>query len=592
MTLEIAVFLFLLVVGLILFATERFPPDVTALGLMLSLIVLGLLEPGQAFAGFGSETVLMILGLLILTEALISTGLVDIIGTFLVRVVGTHSNRVKAILLIGPGILSSFISNTAAAAFFLPIALGLSRRTGISPSRLLMPLAFTAILAGSVTLIGTSTNLVASGLLQQAGLAPLGMFELTPVGLPILIAGMIYMATIGSRLIPDRQAKSDSPRKMDDDLYFSEIKILAGSKLIGKTMGSSGLLDEMELGVLVFHRGDQLLKPLAETVLEVDDVLLVEGRRESVLRLVDYRGVEICGKIDTLEAYIKSGNGRIAEVVILPDSILNGRTLKGLLLRERFKLQVLAISRRGGVQVNRIGQHVFHAGDVMLIRLPDDHLDAAQRERLFRVLDIIEMPATDRRRAWLASAVFIGALALGIFELLPLAAAVLLGALAAFVMRLIEPQEAYRRIQWQTLILIGSMLAFGRAMETTGAADYLAQLILTLPGSSSPILMLSVFFFVAVALTQPLSNQAATAVLIPIGLQTAALLGLNPRAFAVMIVLGGTASFITPLEPACMLIFNAGHYRFKDFLRVGLLLTFVVYAIAIVMVPMLWKLEG
>ncbi|MFZ4827608.1 MAG: SLC13 family permease, partial [Phototrophicaceae bacterium] len=199
LTFDIVVFLCLFVTAIILFSVEWFSADVVALGLMLALVLSGLLEPQEAFDGFGSETVMMILGLLILTESLVHTGMVDLLGSWLVKVIGNRPSRIKQFTLIAPSILSSFISNTAATAFFMPIILGLSRRSQVSASKLLMPLAFSAILAGSVTLVGTSTNLVVSGLMQQFGLAPMGIFELTPVGLPILLVGLVYMVTIGQR---------------------------------------------------------------------------------------------------------------------------------------------------------------------------------------------------------------------------------------------------------------------------------------------------------------------------------------------------------------------------------------------------------
>ncbi|MCA9914475.1 MAG: SLC13 family permease, partial [Anaerolineae bacterium] len=414
MTVDIAIFLVLFLVGLVLFATERFPADVTALGLMLSLVLLGLLEPTAAFAGFGSETVMMILGLLILTEMLIYTGLVDAAGRWMLALVGGRLAWMRAVLLIAPAIFSSFISNTASAAFFLPIALGFSRRSGISASRLLMPLAFTAILAGSVTLIGTSTNLVVSGLMQQAGLVPLGMFELTPVGLPILLVGILYMALIGNRLIPDRTGALQSPRRMDDDLYFTEIRIPEESSLIGISLEDTGLLDELKLGMLRLQRDGENLPPLAHTILQARDILLVEGTRENMLRLMQTPGLEISGKINELEDYMKQGTGRIAEVVILPGSALNGRTIKGLRLRERYQVQILAVNQGGDIRHNRIGKVTFKVGDVLLVKMPQVNMEIVQRERLFRVLDIVDVQSLDVGRLRKSSVIFVGAMALAI----------------------------------------------------------------------------------------------------------------------------------------------------------------------------------
>lgn len=588
LTPDIVLFLILFVVALVLFTVEWFSADVTALGLMLALILFGLLKPDDAFAGFGSDVVLMILGLLILTETLIHTGLVDVIGRWLLAYIGDSSIRLKSVTLIAPAIMSSVMSNTASTAFFLPIILGLSRRSDLSTSKLLMPLAFATILAGSVTLIGTSTNLVVSGLMQQYGLEPLGLFELTPVGLPILIVGLIYMATIGQRLIPDRSKVSDS-ENVRDDLYFTEITIPSASSFIGKSIEKSGLIHQFNLGMLSLQRQDETLKPLAETILQSGDILFVEGTRESVLSLPKIAGVEISGKIQQLEDYTPNGTVRTAEVIVLPGSPLIGRTVKGLGLRDRFQLQILAVNQAGEIRHTKIGRLKFNVGDVLLIKLPQENLHLLENDRTFRTLDMIETDVIDTRKVYVASGIFVGMLGLAMAGILPIAVAVLLGAFLVFVTRCITPEIAYRNIEWKTLILIGSMLAFGKAMQETGTADFIADLIVNLPGMESPVGLLSVFFLLAMVLTQPMSNQAAAAIIIPIAIQTATLLGYNPRPFAIIIALAASASFITPLEPACMLVYSAGRYRFMDFIRVGGILTVVVYLVAIVFVPAIWS---
>ena len=587
LTIEIVAFLVLFVLALILFAMEWFSPDVTALGLMLSLILFGLLDADKAFSGFGSSTVMMILGLLILTETVVHTGLVDVIGQWLLRFIGNSPLRLKGVTLIAPSIMSAFMSNTASTAFFLPIILGLSRRSNLSASKLLLPLAFATILAGSVTLIGTSTNLVVSGLMQQYGLEPLGIFELTPVGLPILIAGLIYMATIGQRLIPDRSKQDDLDKAVHDDLYFTEVTIPKSSPLIGKSIEKSGLIHQSKLGMLSLQRGQENLKPLAETLLEAHDILLVEGTRESILALS--HGVEISGKIQQLEDYNQSDTIRTAEVIILPGSPLAGRTIKGFGLRDRYQLQILAVNQAGEIRHTQIGRLIFNVGDVLLIKLPQENLHTIENDRVFRILDIIEAHVIDYKKVVLSSVIFVAAMGFAISGILPIAVAVLLGALFVFLTRCITPEVAYRNIEWKTIILIGSMLAFGQAMQETGTADFLAQLIVRLPGIDSPVWLLSLFFLFGMILTQPLSNQASAAVLIPIAIQTALLLGYNPRPFAIMIALAASASFITPLEPACVLVYSAGRYKFMDFIRVGGLLTIVVYVIAIILVPLIWS---
>jgi di/tricarboxylate transporter len=440
-----------------------------------------------------------------------------------------------------------------------------------------------------VTLIGTSTNLVVSGLMEQSGLEPISMFELAPVGLPILVGGLLYMALIGQRLIPDRIGTPSIDHPTRDDLYFSEVVIEAGAPAVGKTIEDSAIMSKFRLGVLRLQRGDEALKPLADTVLQAHDVLLVEGLRDDILLVNTTPGLKIKGMVETLNSYASEQEAQIAEVIILPGSPLLGRSIKGLRLRERYNMQILAMRQHGTFSYSKLGRRELGLGDVLLLQMPRDNLHLLETERLFRTLDFIDAPEINGRNSTLAALIFAGALALGVLGIFPLAVAVLLGALAVFLMKLIRPEHAYRNIEWKTLILIGSMLAFGQAMQATGTADYLAEQITHLPMIDSGYVLLSLFFALALILTQPMSNQAAAAVLVPIAIQTARQLDFNPRPFAIMIAIAASCSFITPLEPACVIVFNAGKYRFFDFVRVGGLLTLLVYAIAIVLVPLVWS---
>jgi di/tricarboxylate transporter len=590
MTIEIAGFLVLFLIAMILFSFEWVSADIVALGLMLTLIISGLLPMEEAFAGFGSQTVLMILGLLILTEGLVRTGMVDLTGRYILRHGGREPRQLRTILLVVPAILSSFISNTAAAAFFMPITLGVANRAHMSVSRLLMPLAFASILASSVTLIGTSTNLVVSGLMEQQGLAPLTMFELTPVGLPILVVGLLYMYFIGHHLIPDRTGITRHENILEEQLYVSEVRIKSSSVTVGRSIEQSVFMRELNLGMLRLVRNGQALQPLADTILVEDDILFVEGHRDDILQIPNTPGLELQGVIEPLVDYLQGQPMRIAEVIILPGSPLIGRNIKGLRLRERYKLQILAINQADGVTYTKIGRRVLRLGDVLLIQIPAENLRLLQQEKLFRVLDITDSPTVKPQRIWLAGIIFAGSLLLAISGLLPIAVAVLLGAFLMFLSRCLSPEEAYRNIEWKALILIGSMLAFGQAMQATGSADYLADQLVDIVGPTSPIAILSLFFALALILTQPMSNQAAAAVLIPIALSTAVQLDLNPRPFAVMIAVAASCSFITPLEPACVIVYGAGRYRFADFIRVGAPLTVLVYIIAILLVPFFWDI--
>jgi di/tricarboxylate transporter len=583
--------LVILGLALVLFWFEWISPDVTALGVLLALIIFGLVPLDQAFAGFGSDTVMVILGLLIITAALMRTGVVEVISRRFFQFTRNRPGSLLPLTMVTVALLGAFISNTASAAFFLPVILGLSQSSKVSASRLLMPMAFASILSSSVTLISTSTNVVISGLVTQAGLHPIGMFELAPVGVPIMVVGLLYMQFIGQRLIPERP----TPETLTDTFglrdYLAELRIAPSSPLAGSTLEQSGLGRNYDLTVLaIIREGKRLLDPSAETILEAGDKLLAQGSSEAILKVKDLVGIDIQADAKFYDTDLQGNGPGLAEVVLLAGSPFIGRTPKGLQMRDRYEIQVLAINRRTGVIRSKIADTRFELGDVLLVQGEPKNIAALQADRAFDVLGVLKPQLFDRKRAWMVISIFAGVLLLGSLELLPLPAAMLLGALLVFITGCITPEDAYHEVDWKVLILIGSMLGLGVAMQYTGAANYLATSLNTVVGTWNPLWLLTGFFVLTVLLTQPMSNQAAAAVVVPVALQTAVQLGLNPRTFAVMIAVAASTSYLTPLEPACLMVYGPGRYRFIDFLKVGGLLTVVIYLLAIILTPLLWPL--
>jgi di/tricarboxylate transporter len=592
-TLQIALLLVILVITLFLFSVEWFSADVVALGILLTLILLGLLPVDKAFAGFGSDTVILILGLLILTATLVRTGVVELVGQAIQQRIGKSPNRMLVVIMSASAGLSAFISNTAATAFFIPIVIGLSRRARVSASQMLMPLAFASILASSVTLIGTSTNVVVSGLMTQYGMPPMGMFELSVVGLPIVVIGLAYMFFLGRRLIPVRDVPEELTEEYNLSPFLTEIMILPNSSLIGKTLAESGLGRDLDLTVIRLIRGeDSYLVPQADLRLEAADILLVEGQRDNLLQLKNSAriGVEVSRMVTDMD--LQTEDTRLAEVILMPRSPFIGRQLNNLGLRDQYGIQVLAINRHEETIHRQISQVTLRMGDVLLVQGPQTNLASLERNNTFRILGTIDDKTPNIKRAKIAVLIFASSILLAALNLISLPVAVLLGSLFAFLTGTITPQEAYNDVEWKALILIGCMLAFGTAMEYTGTANFLANQIVSLVGNANPIWLLSGFFFLTVLLTQPMSNQAAAVVVFPVAIQTAIQLGLNPRTFSVMIAVAASTSYITPLEPACLLVYGLGRYRFLDFIRVGSLLTILVYLVAVILVPLFWPLVG
>ncbi len=591
MTIEIGMMLAIIALTVLLFSIDRISPDVIALGLLAVLALTRLLPIEDAFSGFASDTFILILSILVITAALEKTGTVNMVSEIILRQAGTTPKRFLVYIMIAAALLSTFMSNTGAAAFFLPIAIGLASQVSISRSKLLMPMAFASILASSMTLIATSTNLVISGILPDFGMEPLGMFELTPVGAVILAVGLLYMATIGQRLIPDRPYDEVLTASNIIQNYLTELVIPPGSSLIGRTLGQSGLGHDQDITVLrILKNKKRYLVPSADILLEDGDLLLVEADRNNLLNIQEKKGLVLKPGIQIQEEDYESAQIGMFEVILLPGSRLIGRTLKQLSFRQQYGLQALGINRNGQVIRNRLGDVKLSIGDQLLVHGAIASVMALNRNNTFRLVEEIKPAQKDVRQAAVTMAVFIGMLITAGFNLIPLPLAAVIGMFLVFILKSITPEEAYQAVNWRTLIMISGMLALGVAIQHTGTAYYLSGLIVTLTRGYSPLVVLGGFFILSMLLSQPMSNQAAAVVVVPFAVQTALLLGLNPRSFAVMIALGASCSFLTPLEPACLMVYGPGNYRFFDFVKVGSILTLVIFIIALVMVPLIWPL--
>jgi di/tricarboxylate transporter len=590
MSLEVGLVLGTVVAALVLFSIEWIPVDLSALGILLFLILTGVLPAEVAFAGFGSEVVVMMLGLLIMVAALTRTGVTDVVGRLLLERSGAGEREMLLAVMAIAALVGAFLSNTTATAFFLPIVITMARRMKTSPAKFLMPLAFASILVSSVTLISTSTNIVVSGLMEDLDLARIGMFELAPVGIPIALVGIAYMFFLGRHLVPDRIPEEEI-QQISTRFYLTEILIPEDSPLAGKTLRTSGLGSEMDLKVLrIVRDGTRHVLPRASTALEEGDVVLVEGSRESILDVKDQTGIEIKADVEfpSEEMEIDVDEMGLTEVVVLPNSAMVGRTLRGLDFRERYRLQVLAINRQGETLTRQMARVRFQVGDVLVVQGREGRIDALEKQNLFRRLSLPGVSLKRRRRAPIALGIFVGAVAAVTFNVLSLPVAMLLGAAMVFATRCITPEEAYNKVRWQVLILIASMLGLGTAMELTGTAAFLADQLVALFGESHVMWLLTAFFGLTVVLTQPMSNQAAAAVVLPVAVRTAHQLGLNPRSFAMMVALAASCSYLTPLEPACLLVYGPGRYRFMDFLKVGAVPTVLIYGLCILLVPVFW----
>lgn len=592
----IAITLILLVVAIILFATEKIPVDIVGLLLVMALVITQVLTIQEAVAGFGNDIIITIGGLFVLVGGLAKTGVVDSVGRRMHALAGDNVFVLTALIMMAAAVSASVLKNTTTTAMFLPIIIGLAAKAKISPSKLLMPLAFGAILGGSCTLIGTSTNLAVSGTIQRYGIEPFSMFELAPVGVVTLFAGMLYMLTAGRAMLPSHGGEESLTEQYKMREYISELIVLPDSPLVGKTIGEADLHQKLDLNVLgIIRTGEKINAPGSTERIRRRDSLIVEGVLSDILRVKEEAGLEIKPDFLLSDNELEGDSVELFEVLVLRNSRLADQTLKSLGFRDRYNLTVLAINRHGRTFVNKLSEVRLNFGDVLLVqgrRLGIDLLVTDNDVLILEDLTNVNMRFEKRKWAISAFAVFL-AMSLSKVVLgveIPLAIAVLCGVMVLLASKTIHHSELYSLISFRVLVLIACMMSFGVAMETSGADKLLASFINNYLGVFGPTAVLAGFFVLTVALTQPMSNQAAALVVLPVAIKSAVALGVNPRTFIIAVTYAASFSFITPLEPASVLVYTPGRYKFMDFVKIGSFLTIIVFAVAILLVPIFWPL--
>jgi di/tricarboxylate transporter len=585
---EIALVLGLLVVAVVLFATEKVPVDVITVGLLLVLTSLGILTPTEAFSGYGSDFIIMLASIFVVGAAMQKAGVLELIGHRLFSLTQNRMKSLPAILMTAVSLTSAFMNNTTVTAMFVAPVVGLARKLRISPSKLLMPVAFASILGGTCTVIGTSTNVAVNAYLAKNGYEPFGMFDFAPIGLVLCLIGVLFLATFGMRLLPDYQ-EVDMLQDLQQQQYFTEIMVRENSSLVGRKIRQT-VISRIGLRVLNIIRGKQNFIADADTVVHAKDVLLVEGSLKELLKVKDANGIDILADAKVADDLV-SEDIQIAEVLVLPTNDFVGMSVKEAEFKRRFGLAVIAINREGQTLSEKIGATEIKPGDRLLLQGPAETIRFRQSFSDFVVLqEHSYKPGPGSRNAWLSGGFFIGAILIGSLNLIPLSVAFMLAAFLCVVFKCLKPEEAYEKIEWNLLVLIGGMSSFGVALQKTGAAEFLADHINSWFGGMGAVAVLGAYVLLTILLTQPMSNAAAALVVLPVALESAQALGANPISFALGVMLGASVSLITPFEPSCILVYGPGRYKIADFFKVGILVTLLLFVAIMVLVPWFYPL--
>ena len=592
MTPDIFLTLLIILVALLLFATEKFRVDVVAILVLITVGLLELIPREELFLGFANSAVITVWAVYMVSGGLFKTGVADAMGKAILRVAGDGELRLIATIMLAVGLISAFMNNVGAVAMLLPAVMGISRQTKVPASKMLIPLAFASLLGGKMTLIGTPANILATGILAEHGLPTFGFFEFTGIGVVVLVTGILYMAFIGRWLLPVREGgrgREDIDRLRD---YVTEVRVSSTSPLNGKTLVESHLGEDYDFTVLAIQRenGDRPVLHRS-TQIRSGDLLAIESPASNLVAASQSLGLRI--EVDHILdiSSLEPGNIELIEATIAPSSHIVGISLEELQFRERFGFTVMAISRVGEVITKRLRDVQLQFGDTLLLQGSQNRIERLQQGGDFLVLEPVEVGTYRRSKAPFAVGALLLAIGLTIFAGINIALSMVIAAMITILSRALSIEEAYESVDWRTVFLVAGMLPLGFAMEETGTARFLADIILDVFGPYGPVAALAGIYLLSAVITQPMSNAAAIVLIVPIALDTAFDLGANYKTFTMAVVIGAATSFLSPVgHKANVLVFGPGEYKFMDYARVGALLTVILLIVSMIFLPIFWPL--
>jgi len=580
----------ILIVTLFLLISEQIPIDLTAIGIMVALMLTRILAPAEAVAGFSHPAVITVGAMFLISRAMIRTGAVGLIGEKVMDWAGGRSWMAMLLVLIIVGSASAFINNTPVVVLFIPVVMSMGCRLGVSPAKYLLPISYVSILAGTCTLIGTSTNIIVSNLATNYGYAPLGMFELSRVGLPIALIGLLMILLLAPKLLPDLFNPTCELDNAQQRRYLAEVVVPKGSDLIEMSLCSDLQKRYPGLEVLQVIRYSHIFHPCRDDVtIAPDDLLLVKGSPNTLMQLLNDKGVALPPSESGLH-FEGPDKAIVVELIIPPQSSLIGWRIKESYLERDSDIHIVAVERIGlHYTEKQIKDIRLKIGDILLVWCLEDKLDRLRGRSDWIMVDDVHHEIEHKRKAPLAGIIF-GALVIAAASGL---ADIMVCALAAVLLMMITGclplREAYRALQSNVLMLIAGTMALGAAMDKTGASQFYANLFLSVLQGWSPTFVLGGIILLTSVSTQILSNNATAVLLLPIAISTALTLQVDPRPFIMAVCFGASACYATPIGyQTNLLVYGPGGYRFSDYLRLGIPLNVMVLVLGTLLIPVFW----
>lgn len=624
MTNDQLLILLILSATMAMFLWGRWRHDMVALGALIACVVGGLVAPEQAFSGFGHPAVVTVACVLVLSRGLQMSGAVDVLARYTLPKKAGPTLSLAALVGLG-ALLSGFMNNVGALALLMPVAIQLADRLELPPGRVLMPLAFGTILGGMTTLIGTPPNLIVSGFRSENGAVPFGMFDFTPVGLAVAFAGTVLVVLVGWRLVPAR--KRSGSEDFDTGDYITEARVPEKSKAVGMLLHEiEKVLDEADAQILGLVRNETRINaPSPAWIVKADDILIIEAEVDALAGVLSNLGLKLeeavssSPKNEGEENKASSGAERpeqqekqagndkgdaeteekpktkedivLAELVVRPESALAGRSASDILLRTRYGLNLLAVSREGTRSKSRLRTFRLRSGDLLLMQGPSETLAEFASDFGCVPLAQRELRIPDPRMAFLATSIMAASVAAAAFAVLPTAVAFAAGVLASMALSTVPPRAVYGAVDWPVIVLLGALIPVAGAMEMIGAADLIAYFLIDDIARGHAVVGLALILIVTMFLSDLMNNAATAAVMCPIALGTASALGVSADSFLMAVAIGASCAFLTPIgHQNNTLILGPGGFRFGDYWRLGVPLELLVIAISIPLLLIVWPL--